>query len=190
MSTKLIEVARDGDTKTLKDLLDGGADANAQDEQGWTPLCWSAGRGDTEALRLLLSYGADVTLAGRDQRTPLKIAKAADRKDAAEILAEAEKGRGVWVDPSEGQPYCRAYYLRDLRGFRDWAESRINWRESEDQGIGGTSLADDDIVYLHHDFTVTKSMWREESVIFNRVSPDWRAFCEGELGFAVAEELI
>jgi hypothetical protein len=192
MSNKLIEAAANGDTKTLRELLQGGAAVDAQDEQGWTPLCWAAGRGDAAAVRLLLEHGADVTLAGRDQRTPLRIARAAERREVVEILAEAERSRGVWVDPRAGQPYCRAYYLGELRRFREWSESRLNWREpsAPEGGAGDAALTDDDIAYLHQDFTVTKSMWHEESVIFNRVTPEWRAFCEAELGFAVSEELV
>lgn len=193
MSTKLIEAAKDGDTKTMRELLAGGVDVNVQDEQGWTPLCWAAGRGDAEAVRLLLEHGADVTLAGRDQRTPLKIARAAERRETAEILTAAEQESGTWVDPRAGQPYCRAYYLRDLRRFPDWSESRINWREPSSHagnGSGDAALTDDDIVYLHQDFTVTKSMWHGESVIFNRVTPEWREFCEGELDLAIPEEIL
>jgi len=190
---KTIEVVVSGDARALKNLLAAGANVNEQDEQGWTPLNWAAGRGDVEAVRLLLEHGADVTLTGRDHRTPLMIAKAADRREVAEILREAEMARAAWIDPREMQPYCKAFYLGELRKFGGWLESRINWKE-ESSAPGGTPetipLADEEVVYLHQDFTVTKSMWHDESVVFNQITPEWREFCEKELRFAIPEELL
>jgi hypothetical protein len=187
----MIEAVKSGDTRALKALLAAGADVNEQDEQGWTPLNWAAGHGAVEVIELLLEHGADVALTGRDRRTPLMIAKAADQTAAAEALARAEKARGVWVDPRQRQPYCRAYYLRDLRRFPGWSESRIHWREPvSSEREGGAPLADDAIVYLHQDFTVTKSMWREESIVFKDVTPEWRGFCSTQLEFAIPEEFL
>lgn len=187
---KVIEAAKSGDTAALKTLLEGGANANEQDDRGWSPLSWAAGRGDAEAVSLLLEHGGDVALTGQDQRTPLMIATAADHKEVVEILTEAEKRRGVWQDPSESQPYCKAYYLRDLRRFLGWSESRFNWQEPAGDGPGEAPLLDGDIAYLHQDFTVTKSMWHGESVLFNQVTPEWRAFCESELGLTSARALL
>jgi hypothetical protein len=192
---KTIEVVVSGDARALKDLLAAGANVNEQDEQGWTPLNWAAGRGDVDAVRLLLEHGADVTLTGRDNRTPLMIAKAADRREVAEILKEAEVARAAWIDPREAQPYCKAYYLGELRKFGDWSESRINGKEESSApggpGNPGTApLADEEVVYLHQDFTVTQSMWHDENVIFNQITPEWREFCERELRFAIPEEFL
>lgn len=67
---KVIAAVVAGDARVLADLLTAGGDVDEQDEQGWTPLAWPAGRGDTEAVKLLLAHGGDVTLTGRDNRTP------------------------------------------------------------------------------------------------------------------------
>lgn len=179
----IIGAARSGDRERLKALLDDGADVNTRDEQGWTPINYAAGKGDAEAVRLLLEHGADPTLTGRDNRTPLMIAKAANRKEVAEILTAAEKERGVWKDPRENRPYCKAYYLRDLRRFEGWSEN------AED-GDASEALGEDSIVYLHHDFTVTRSMWHGEDVVFEDVSATWKEFCEGKLEFAIPEDLL
>jgi hypothetical protein len=190
---RVIEAVKSGDTPGLKSLLAAGRGANEQDEHGWTPINWAAGRGDLESIGLLLEHDADLALTGRDGRTPLMIAKAADRQEAVAVLAAAEKARGLWKDERETRPYCRAYYLRDLRRFPGWQESRLNWREEVDGQAGeaeAPGLSDDDVVYLHQDFTVTRSMWHGESIVFPRVTPEWREFCAAELGFAVPGSLL
>jgi hypothetical protein len=187
---KVVAAASHDDLRTLETLLSEGADANEQDEQGWTPLNWAAGRGDLDAVELLLAHGADVALTGRDRRTPLMIARAASRHQVAAVLADAEKRAGIWVDPRDARPFCRAYYLRDLRRFAGWSESRINWQEPAAAGpqAGELELTDDEIVYLHQDLTVTRSMWHGESVLLDRSTPEWERFCACELEFAVPED--
>lgn len=189
---KVIEAAKNGDREALAALLAVGADVNEQDDQGWTPLNWAAGKGDAETVKALLEGGADVTLTGRDNRTPLMIAKAASRKEVAEILTEAEKEKGVWEDPRLSRPYCKAYYLKDLRQFADWSEKEpeAGGEESDEEGGEGGPLTDESIVYIHQDFTVTRSMWHGEDVVFDDVTPEWSEFCETKLEFAIPEDLL
>jgi hypothetical protein len=173
----LIAAARDGDIGTIDRLLGGGADVNERDEHGWTALNWAAGKGDAKMVARLLERGADVTLTGRDNRTPLMIASAADRREVVDLLTEAERKRGVWKDPRETRRYCKAFRACDLRAFPGWP-------------VGAAALPDDQIVYLHQDFTVTRSMWHGEDVLFDAVSSDWKAFCEGTLAFAIPADLL
>ena len=182
---KLIAAARPGDLATLKTLLAEGANANDADELGWTALHWSAGRGDVEAVRLLLEHHADVTITGRDRRTPLMVARSAGRQAVAAILTDAEKAKGVWTDPGENKPYCKAFYLKQFAGYPQWSPTtggQASGKESTGNG--------DAIVYLHQDFTVTKSVWPGESVIFDAVNGDWIRFCESELKFSVPADLV
>jgi hypothetical protein len=190
---KVIEAIKAGDATALKGLLAAGANVNEQDEHGWTPLNWAAGRGDVEAIELLLARGADVALVGRDRRTPLAIAKAASQGAAAALLAEAEKRLGLWVDPRGARLYCRAYYLRDMRRFPQWSEGCVNWQETSTAAggnVGEVPPTGDEVVYLHLDLTVTKSLWHDESVIFSQRTPEWEEFCDQDLGFAVPDDLL
>jgi hypothetical protein len=180
---KILEAARSGELDALRSLLAEGADVDAADEQGWTPLNYAAGRGDAEAVRLLLEHGADPTVTGRDNRTPLMIARAADRKEVVGILTEAEQERGAWEDPRTTRPYCKAYHLRDLRAFDGWSEAPA---ESGD----GEELTEESIVYLHQDFTVTRSMWHGEEVVFDQVNEAWSQYCRGPLEFEIPEDLL
>jgi len=40
-------------------------------------------------------------------------------------------------------------------------------------------------VFLHQDLTVTSSMWHNEDVVFDNVTPEWQEFCHTVLNFRV-----
>ena len=190
---KIIEAVKAGNSN-IEELLAAGEDVNQQDEQGWTPLNWAAGKGDLGIVKLMLDRGADVFKVGRDQRTPYKIALAAGHPEVVRSLKQAEGAAdGKHAEESPRQ-YAKAYALRDLRAFDGWAEDKINWKENghagqNGDGGGGDGLADDDVVFLHQDFTVSRSIWRDENIIFNQVTPEWRNFCENVLQFKVPDDL-
>ena len=191
----LINAVKAGDIATVKELIESGVDVDCQDEQGWTPLNWAAGKGDIEAVRLLVESGADVFKVGRDQRTPYMIALAAGRVNVVKFLQHAEDNYvGEKIDRQQ-RPYCKAYDLKDLRQFPGWTEGKIDWKEKKDDGHkdDGESqdkeLSDDDVVFIHHDLTVTQSMWHSENVIFNQVNREWEEFCAGVLNFKVPDDL-
>ena len=187
-NTPLIAAVRAGEVNTVKDLIDGGADVNEPGEQGWTPLNWAAGKGDVELVTLLVEKGADVFKVGRDQRTPQMIALAAGRADVVRYLRGAEE-RVEGDKPARPQrKYCKAYHLKDFRQFAGWSEGRINWKKSADEA-DDKQLDDDDVVFLHEDYTVTLSIWSNENVIFNNLTPEWQDFCNTVLGFKVPDDL-
>jgi ankyrin repeat protein len=188
---QLIDAVKAGNSSNVEELLDAGADVNQQDEQGWTPLNWAAGRGDLAVVRSLVERGADVFKVGRDQRTPYKIALAAGHAEVVRFLQEAEAKAGGGREEESPRQHAKAYVLADLRKFGGWREERINWKESDnaDRNGGGDRLSDDDVVFLHQDLTVSRSIWRDENVIFNQVTPEWRDFCENVLQFKVPSDL-
>lgn len=171
---ELIEAIKSGNRASVEQLLDGGAELNQQDKQGWLPLNWAAGSGQLEIVDLLLQRGADPLAVGRDLRTPQMIALAAGHADVVKRLRQAEANAGA--EEGSARKYCTAYHLGDLRRYSEWTS------DSED-------LKDDDVVFLHQDYTVTKSMWAGEDVIFNNVTEQWKDFCNTELKFAVPDSL-
>lgn len=187
---QLIDAVKTGQSAKVEEALNAGADVHQQDEQGWTPLNWAAGKGNVEIVSLLLNRGADVFQTGRDQRTPYKIALAAKHTDVARLLKQAESaGNGASGD-SSSRDYARAYLLGDLRKFSDWREEKINWKDIDRADENGNSheLSDDDVVFLQEDFTVTQLIWPGENVIFNRTTPEWIDFCTQELQFKVPDD--
>lgn len=192
---QLINAVKAGDIATVKELIESGVDVNQQDEQGWTPLNWAAGKGEVGILKLLVESGADVFKVGRDQRTPYMIALAAGRVDAVKFLRQAEDNYAGEKRERQQRPYCMAYHLKDLRQFPAWTEGRINWKEAnhdgrkDDGGGQNKELSDDDVVFIHQDLTVTQSMWHSENVIFNQGSREWEEFCASVLNFKVPDDL-
>ena len=58
INSELIEAAKNGDTVSIKALLDAGADVNVKGEDGYTALMFAANAGHTEIVELLKAAGA------------------------------------------------------------------------------------------------------------------------------------
>lgn len=171
---EFIEAIKSGNRTAVAEMIEAGAEINQQDKQGWTPLNWAAGSGQLEIVNLLLERGADPLAAGRDLRTPQMIALAAGHAEVVKRLREAEAAKGTQNGSAE-RKYCTAYHVGDLRRYSSWTETQ--------------QLADEDVVFLHQDYTVTKSIWAGEDVIFDNVTDQWKDFCNNDLRFAVPDSL-
>jgi ankyrin repeat protein len=68
---QLQEAVRSGARDQVRQLAAAGANVNAKDSEGNTPLCSTE---NGEIIQLLLSYGADPNLACDDGTTPLILA--------------------------------------------------------------------------------------------------------------------
>ena len=68
------------------------------------------------------------------------------------------------------------------------AISMYRWWKTYDRFIYGrtdASFTHDTIVFIHQDFTVTETMWRDQRIVFDNVDDDWKALCANALRFKV-----
>lgn len=86
---ELADVARKGDEKAVKEMLDKGAYVNVRDPEGRTPLTEAAWEGHVEVVKLLLERGANANARKNDGTTPLSIATGRGHKEIAELLKKA-----------------------------------------------------------------------------------------------------
>jgi uncharacterized protein len=69
-------------------LLDAGADVNATQRGGFTPIQATAQNGDLEATQLLLARGADIHARTEDGQTALSFALEGEHASVARLLRE------------------------------------------------------------------------------------------------------
>jgi len=98
---ELHEAAHQGDLERMEALLAAGADIDARDDLGLTPLFVALDRGRTTAARFLIEKGADLRFRGFRQRTLLHMAARCGNLPIARLLVErgaevnARDSRGV-----------------------------------------------------------------------------------------------
>ena len=86
--------------------------------------------------------------------------------------------------------YCKAYLIKNLRQFEQWTENSENTRK-EKQEIDGKEvevkrvLTDDDFLYLQENYVVTDGIYKDENIIFDNVTPEWKEFCQKTLEFEI-----
>jgi hypothetical protein len=80
--------------------------------------------------------------------------------------------------------YCKAYPVSALAGFEGWQPKLAVEPERLESG---EELA---YAFIQQDYTVTRGVFLGEDVVFDDITPEWRAFCETTLAFEVPRELL
>ncbi|HEX7021649.1 MAG TPA: ankyrin repeat domain-containing protein [Trueperaceae bacterium] len=100
---ELFALAETGGPQQLQAALRAGADVDARDARGWTPLMIAAARNTREAVSVLLAAGADPNARDRRGQTPLLLA-VRDNPDPAVmgllIGAGADPGKAARGGPT------------------------------------------------------------------------------------------
>jgi len=82
----LLDAARRGDLRAIRERLDSGGSVEERDDHGRTALHWAAIGGSREAGSLLLDRGADVAAPAQLKMTPLHWAALAGQAEVADLL--------------------------------------------------------------------------------------------------------
>lgn len=86
--------------------------------------------------------------------------------------------------------YCQAYPIQKLRQFSQWTENAENTRKEKKDVDGkeveaNRTLTDDDFLYLQENYVVTDGIFKDENIIFDNVTPEWKEFCQNTLKFEI-----
>jgi Ankyrin repeats (3 copies) len=114
----LRDAASQGDLAEVERLLKAGADVNAKNKNGWTPLHAAAGSNLSPAvLEVLLKAGADVNAKTADGVTPLHLAAANNPSPAVlEVLLKAGADpRAINKDGKAPHAVAKPEYIYILR---------------------------------------------------------------------------
>lgn len=92
--------AEKGDTKTVKLLIDKGADIEAKDGgDGWTALMWAVSQGHTKTIELLLEKGADIEAKEKHNQNRTALMLAANTETIEMLL---DKGANIEATDNDG----------------------------------------------------------------------------------------
>ena len=97
----LLQATEAGDVLQMEVLLDQGAQVNARNAHGWTPLHVAAAGGDPAVIALLLQHGADVHAQSHIGTTALDNATTRGGRKAVIdlLLAHGARRSGAWDEP-------------------------------------------------------------------------------------------
>lgn len=116
---KLLEAAEVGDLETIRRLILGGVDVNAQYESAETPLHLASCNDHIDVVRFLLENNADVNAKSSNiPQTPLGQALVNRKVDVAKLLlakgADVNDEMGFWSHRGEMTPLGYILSTRDL----------------------------------------------------------------------------
>jgi len=89
MNLDLIKACRTGSVERVNNLLEAGVDPNQADDEGRTPLHWTALSDNLEIVQLLLKAGADPNKSNRWKNTPLCYAAQKGNLETVKLLLKA-----------------------------------------------------------------------------------------------------
>ena len=86
--------------------------------------------------------------------------------------------------------YCKAYLAKQFREYPGWTENAANVRKEKKEVDGkevevDRVLDDDSILYLQENYIVTDGIFKDQNIIFDNVTDEWKEYCHGPLGFEI-----
>lgn len=100
---ELFRLVRRGETARIREAVDGGADPEARERFGATPMLSAVGNRRLDVIRLLAEAGADpdTPRLGMDEFTPLHAAAQRDSLESVLLLLElgADVTKRTWLTP-------------------------------------------------------------------------------------------
>jgi len=118
----LLDAVKEGDVARVRLLLRRGANVNAMDKYGNTPLHSAAVLGHAEIARLLLEHGADPSIRNDLGRTPLDLARDRGHEGVVRVIEKYNRKQAsqssLFLTYQEWENAKKADKLDDLIGKR------------------------------------------------------------------------
>lgn len=133
-----ISVLQDDQVPVAKTLIMAGADCNATDDMGETPLFTAIREGSVRCAQLLIKNGASLNVACEDGTTPLHLAV---KKDCVEIVQELLRA-GAVASPPPLWDGTMPLHIAALNGNKKMTKALINSGADPDvaDAVGTTPL--------------------------------------------------
>ena len=126
-------------TGTIRVLIDAGADINAANKRGWTPLHLAASAGLEEAVEVLLARGADTDCQDLRGRTPLHLAVSHGAEITRMLI---EKGAGLEIKSRTGlTPLHSAVVVSSAESVVELIKAGADLEAEENLGRNAMGLA-------------------------------------------------
>lgn len=126
VDAQLFAASANGDLWAVKRLVERGANVDARDAEGLTPLAWAAQYGRTEVARYLIAQRANLNPADKFGFTPLMWAAQEGQQGVVDLLLT--KGANPWVVTRNGiTAHTLARYSGSWRTasmLEDWLDGR------------------------------------------------------------------
>lgn len=124
----LLRAAEDDDRKAIRQAVIAGADVNARNEAGKTPLIYVIKNGYIDGIWLLLKYGACVGVCDKERKSPLMYAAEVGDFGTVEIFVNIMK---LDVNESDSRGWTTLMYAAqkghdDVVGFLIWQGAEVN----------------------------------------------------------------
>lgn len=114
----LFRAAHEGNVKMIERLVKDGADVNARDRRGRTPIHVAAFASEDEALRALAKAGADINALEHQAYDVVTIAAVADDPELMSLAIELGNDPGLTTSPYDGTALIAAAHLGHVEVVR------------------------------------------------------------------------
>jgi ankyrin repeat protein len=130
-------------------VVELGADKDAKNAVGSTPLHWAAVNGQMEAIKALEQLGAQIDVQAANGDTPLKLSIRLGHHQAAQVLRELERAARARkeaatseraqqaTEKAEAQSKVRGVELAPVRGVSDAVSLAHGWVASSEVPAAG-----------------------------------------------------
>jgi ankyrin repeat protein len=127
---RLAEAAKNGDTASVRALVEQKADVNAPGPDGTPPLYWAIQADDLAIAQLLIRAGADVKTPNRYGLTPIHIAVSNGNVAMIRALLDAGADPNT-IDPANETALITAVRSGELEAVRMLLErgAKVDWAE-------------------------------------------------------------